>query len=201
VFHVKHGGGEIDAGSRERLDQFAEILLRWNRRINLISRADEQHLWPRHILDCLQLVPLLPAQPASLVDIGSGAGFPGMVLALITGWHVHLIEADHRKAAFLREVARDTGATVAVYASRAESVKIGPVAVVTARALGSISTLLDLAAPFLLRDGICLFPKGRGCDPELASAQSAWRMTVERFPSKTDSSATVLRLSEIRRAP
>ena len=186
--------------ARARLEQFADLLLRWNGRINLISRGDEAALWPRHILDSAQLGRLLPATPDSLIDLGSGAGFPGLVLAITTGWRVHLVESDQRKAAFLREATRLTGADAVVHAVRAETLRLPPVAVVTARALASVGDLLPLAAPLLTPGGVCLFPKGQGADGELTAAAAGWHMQVERFPSQTSPGATLLRISEIRRA-
>jgi 16S rRNA (guanine(527)-N(7))-methyltransferase RsmG len=183
-----------------RLEHFAGLLLRWNARINLMSRADEPELWTRHILDCAQLGPLLPTAPGELIDLGSGAGFPGLILALTTAWRAHLVEADHRKAAFLREAIRETGANAVVYPMRAEAMPIGRVRVVTARALAPVAHLLELAHPLLTEDGICLLPKGRTADDELTAAARGWHMRIERFPSRTSPRATLLRISEIRRA-
>jgi 16S rRNA (guanine527-N7)-methyltransferase len=200
---VKHSAdlaAAISADDRARLDRFAALLLRWNARINLISRGDEPAIWPRHILDSAQMIPLLPPDPGILIDLGSGAGFPGLVLAILTDWQVHLVEADQRKAAFLREAARETGAQVTVYAIRAETLRIPPAHVVTARALAPLAELLPLAAPLLLPDGVCLFPKGRELDAELTAATARWHMRVTRVPSQTSPGATLLRISEIRRA-
>lgn len=203
MFHVKHSGvADIDIApeARARLDRFTELLLRWNARINLISRADEAALWPRHILDSVQLVPLLPTPSGTLIDLGSGAGFPGLILAILTPWRVHLVEADQRKAAFLREAGREAGVEISVHAVRAETLQLPPAQVVSARALAPVAELLQLAAPLLATDGVCLFPKGRNADAELTSAAARWHMRVERFPSHTSPGATLLRISEIRRA-
>jgi 16S rRNA (guanine(527)-N(7))-methyltransferase RsmG len=200
MFHVKHADTAITPHDRARLEAFSELLLRWNQKINLISRADEAALWSRHILDSAQLVPLLPHAPGTLIDLGSGAGFPGLVLALLTEWRVHLVEADRRKAAFLREAARECGATVTIHAIRAEALRTDPADVVTARALAPLDALLPLAAPLLRPDGICLFPKGRAVADELTAAAARWHMRVECFPSNTDPGATLVRISEICRA-
>jgi 16S rRNA (guanine(527)-N(7))-methyltransferase RsmG len=200
---VKHAGDptDIEAAARAPLERYAALLLRWNRRVNLISRADEPTLWLRHILDSAQLVPLLPTTPGTLVDLGSGAGFPGLVLAVLTLWRVHLVESDQRKAAFLREAARGAGAAnVTVHAARAEAVRLPPADVVTARALAPVAALLPLAKPLLADQGVCLFPKGRDVEAELTEAGARWHMRVERFPSRTSPGATLLRISEIRRA-
>lgn len=202
MFHVKHlVEQDLQPAIRERLAQFADLLGRWNARINLISRPDIEHVWQRHILDSMQLVELLPVGCTEIIDLGSGAGFPGLVLAIATGIQVHLVEADLRKAAFLREAARVTAATARVHAVRAEALQLPPVRVVTARALAPLPALLGLAVPLLQpHGGICLFPKGRGVEDELTAAAIEWHMRVERFASLTSVDATLLRISEIHRA-
>ncbi len=206
MFHVKHEtsetvGARFDV-SREtfgRLTLFADMLLRWNRTINLISRADEPNLWPRHIADSLQLIPHMPPNADVAIDLGSGAGFPGLVLAIATGVKFHLVEADVRKAAFLREAARETAAPVTVHAGRIESAALDPAPLVTARALAPLSSLLILAAPLLAEGGICLFPKGRDAELELTDAARTWKMRVEKIPSQVDRSGLILRISEVAR--
>jgi 16S rRNA (guanine(527)-N(7))-methyltransferase RsmG len=199
VKHIAVPEPLIAAPARARLAQLAGLLLRWNQRINLIAAADEADLWTRHILDSAQLASLLPEPPAELIDLGSGGGFPGLVLALTTSWTVHLVESDQRKAAFLREAVRVTGAKAIVHAVRAEKLAIPPAPVVTARALASVSALLELVRPLLTADGVCVLPKGRSVDTELTAAAREWHMRVERFPSCTGPGATLLRISEIRR--
>jgi len=196
---VKHVEPAISAAASERLARFAKLLLRWNKRINLVSRADEAALWDRHISDSAQLVGLLPARTGTLIDLGTGAGLPGLVIAILTTWRVHLVESDQRKAAFLREAARETRTDVSIHVARAEALRIAPAEVVTARALGQLDRLLSLAAPLLVPGGICLFPKGRNVSEELTAAEAEWQMRVERFPSQTDPLATLLRISEIER--
>ena len=188
----------IDTATLERLRAFQALLLHWNQRINLVSRADAADLWDRHIHDSLQLAALLPAAAGAMADLGSGAGFPGLVLAIATGRHVHLVESDQRKAAFLREAARATAAAATVHAVRAETLTLAPMPVVTARALAPLPQLLALAHPLLAPGGICLFPKGATAADELTAAAAGWHMRVERFPSQTNPGATLLRLSEIR---
>jgi 16S rRNA (guanine527-N7)-methyltransferase len=183
---------------RSTLGNFIETLLRWNRTVNLIGRADEGVVWERHIADSLQLAPLVQGA-ARGIDLGSGAGFPGLILALATGIPFELVEADRRKAAFLREAARVTKAPIQVHATRAESAKLTPAPVITARALAPLPRLLELAAPFLAPGGACVFLKGSHADAELTDAASEWQMQVERFPSRTAPDGVILRLSEIAR--
>src|SRR5215469_15305680 len=128
------GGVVPPSVSRETLERFAELLLQWNRRLNLISHHDESVLWERHIEDSLQLAKLMAPLPDRAIDIGSGAGFPGLILAIATGVPFDLIEADQRKAAFLSEAARRLNVPVRVHAARAEAVHLRPAPLVTARA-------------------------------------------------------------------
>src|SRR6202035_1064061 len=133
AFHVKHGSAlnGVSRETREALERFTSLLLRWNRTVNLVSKRDEPFLQERHIADALQLVPLMQSPPVRAIDLGSGAGFPGLILALATGVWFDLIEADQRKAAFLREAARVTGATVRIHAIRIESAGLAPAPLVT----------------------------------------------------------------------
>ena len=190
---------DISRETSEALDRFAALLLRWNRTVNLIARKDEQRLWERHIADSLQLATLMHQAPGRAIDLGSGAGFPGLVLAIATGVPFDLIEADQRKAAFLREAARITSASVQVHPIRIETARIAPAALITARALAPLTKLLDLAAPMLATEGICLFLKGANAQAELTEAASQWHMQVEILPSQTAPEACILRISNLSR--
>ena len=180
-------------------DAYISLLLRWNRRINLVGEADPHDLAVRHVADSLQLVPLIPRGVDRAIDLGSGAGLPGLILARATGIHFDLIDSDRRKATFLREAARTIQAPVTIHAMRIESAPLPPARLITARALAPLPRLLDLAAPLLTPNGVCLFPKGRHHESELTDASMKWHMRVERFPSETAPGAVVLRISELRR--
>jgi 16S rRNA (guanine527-N7)-methyltransferase len=202
MFHVKHREGPAEGVSREtyeRLKVYAALLRKWNRRINLVSRQTEVDLWQRHFMDSLQLMSLLPERVSRGIDIGSGAGFPGLVLGIATGIWFDLIEADARKAAFLREVAVATGAPVGIHAVRVEAARLPPSELVTARALAPLVNLLPMVSPLLLPGGIALLPKGSGVEEELTAAQAGWHMSVERHASVTDPGGIILRLSEVHR--
>ena len=179
--------------NRAALRQFAELLLRWNASVNLIGRSDAHHLWTRHIADSLQLG-CTGTLPPRAIDLGSGAGFPGLVLAIAFGTKFDLVEQDQRKAAFLREAARVTGAPVTVHATDILHATLEPAPLVTARALAPVAKLLGYAAPLLMPDGECLFLKGRTVDAELAEAEQHWRMKVDRIASKTDPNGVILRI-------
>jgi 16S rRNA (guanine527-N7)-methyltransferase len=184
--------GDLSAETRLRLQRFADLLLRWNKTLNLIARRDEGVILQRHIGDSLQLVPLLPAGVARGVDLGSGGGFPGLVLSIATGVKFDLIESDRRKASFLRSAVLETGAPATVHACRIEVADISPAPLVTARALAPLAKLLPLAARFLTDDGICLLLKGAKVDDELADARRGLRLSVRRVPSRTSPEGVIL---------
>src|SRR6516162_5253130 len=160
-----------------RLAAYVALLEAWSTRINLVGRATLADPWRRHILDSAQLRPFVPAAARSLVDLGSGAGFPGLVLAILGVPGVALVEADSRKCAFLVEAARITGARITVLATRIEALSPRPFDVVTARALAPLERLIGLARPLLATDGLCLFLKGADTAAELTLARRRWKMT------------------------
>jgi 16S rRNA (guanine527-N7)-methyltransferase len=179
------------------LEKFSALLLHWNRTVNLVSLGDEPLLWQRHIADSLQLTSLICYPCDRAMDLGSGAGFPGLILALATNVTFDLIEADQRKAAFLREAARITGARVHVHAVRIEAADLPPAPLIIARGLAPLPKLLALAKPFLAHGGQCLFPKGANVQTELTHAAAQWHMQVERIPSRTAPDACILRISDL----
>jgi 16S rRNA (guanine527-N7)-methyltransferase len=198
---VEHGSAS-NGVSREtlaKLDCFAALLLRWNSMMNLMARADEPFLWDRHISDSLQLAALMVPLPERAIDLGSGAGFPGLILALATGVPFDLIEADQRKAAFLREAARVTGAPVQIHPTRIEVADLPPAPLITARAVAALPRLLALAAPLLAPGGMCLFMKGANVDAELTHAATQWQMQADGIPSRTASDARILRITRLSR--
>lgn len=185
---------------------YAEILTKWQRSINLVGPKTLAEVSTRHFLDSAQLAPLVPAEARTLTDLGSGAGFPGLVLAiLLPRLSVRLVESDARKAAFLAEAARATlgpdqaKARVTILRARAEDLDPAAQDVVTARALAPLDRLLGWAAPCLSDGTICLFPKGEDAASELTEAAKGWTMTIVRHPSLTDPRATILGLSHVRR--
>jgi 16S rRNA (guanine527-N7)-methyltransferase len=190
-----------DPARDARLATYRDLLLRWNATINLVSARTAADIDSRHIADSLQLLPLLPAD-GPIADLGSGAGLPGLVLAAaLPERDIHLVESDRRKAAFLIDAAGRMGlAKVQVHPRRIEDTTLPPIAAITARALAPLDALLGYALRFLAPGGIAILPKGRTAEQELTSASAHWHFTTERFASRTDPEATILRLSEIRRA-
>jgi 16S rRNA (guanine527-N7)-methyltransferase len=180
-----------------RLEAYAALLLTWSARINLVGRATLGDLWRRHFLDSAQLLPLIPAGSESLVDLGSGAGFPGLVLAILGVSGVELVEADSRKAAFLREAARITGASVVIRGCRIEAVAPHAADVLTARGCAPLSRLLSLGERFIGSRTTCLFLKGARAEEELTEAGKAWTMTAARHPSRADPGGSVLLFQQV----
>jgi 16S rRNA (guanine527-N7)-methyltransferase len=200
---------ETDGDLLTIFDSYATLLAKWQARINLVGPATLPDLWRRHFLDSAQLVPLIPANARTLIDLGSGAGFPGLVLAILRpDLRVTLVESDGRKAAFLAEAARATlGAAakdrVTVLRARAEALDPraagGPAGVVTARALAPLARLLDLAEPCLSAGTRCLFLKGAESAAELTEARKGWTMAATEHPSLTEPRATILELRHVSR--
>jgi len=192
---VKHG-----LETTERLAAYRSLLLRWNARINLISGETATEIDQRHIADCAQLGPLLPGE-GPVADIGSGAGLPGMVLAIFQPDRAfHLVESDKRKAAFLVEASAQLKLPlIRVHACRAENAKLPALSAITARACAPLASLLPYAVKFLAPGGVALFPKGKTAEKELTEAALDWHFILERFPSATSPEATILRLSNIHR--
>ena len=188
-----------------RLDRFVELLLQWQNKTNLIAPSTVPTIWTRHIADSLQLLALAP-DAKCWVDLGSGAGFPGLVIACAladqAGARVHLVESNAKKAAFLREAVRRIGAPALVHAVRIEdfvkNFKQKPDAV-SARALAPLEVLLELAHPLLKTGAKGLFPKGQDVDAELTQASKCWSMDVELVPSKTNSRARIVVVRGLRR--
>jgi 16S rRNA (guanine527-N7)-methyltransferase len=180
-----------------RLDLFVNLFLRWQRAVQLVAPSTLPKLWTRHIADSLQIVDLAPAVRV-WADLGSGGGFPGLIIAIAVtdrpGALVHLIESDTRKAAFLREAARVTQAPVNVHGERIESAakRIGPVDVVTARALAPLPKQLQLAAPLLSTGARGIFLKGQDVDKELTEAAKSWIIQYTVRQSLTDPGGRIL---------
>jgi 16S rRNA (guanine527-N7)-methyltransferase len=183
-------------GASGPLETFVGLLRTWNATINLVAESDVEEIWERHVADALQLTSLIPQGTDRAIDLGSGAGFPGLALALATGIHFDLVEADLRKAAFLREVARLTNAPVTIVAERIERCSVAPATLITARALAPLPRLLDYAAPLLPPGGSCLFPKGTEVQAELTAAARKWQMRVETLPNRVRP-GVILRISEL----
>lgn len=195
----------VSRETAERLETLIAELNRWNRAINLVGRSTLAEAWTRHVLDSAQLFDLAPASARRWADLGSGAGFPGLVIAILATerapeLRVSLVESDGRKAEFLRSAARACGVAVQVIAERIEAVPPLAADVLSARALAPLPVLLAHAERHLAAGGVALFPKGAGHEAEVAAALERWRFSVQKFPSRTDRDSVVLRIGDIARA-
>lgn len=188
--------GGVDPEILERLDAYVALLKKWQKAINLVGPKTLADPWRRHILDSAQVVPLLDGAE-TICDLGSGAGLPGLIVAIMTGKPVTLIESDQRKATFLREAARACGASVDVRAERIEAVPSMAADAVTARALAPLEKLLPLVHRHLKSGGKAVLLKGAEADRELTLAAKNWTMTVKKTASRTDPSASLLTLTEL----
>lgn len=201
--HLQVAGLDVSRETSEKLDSYVALIQKWNKAINLISRSSEADIWQRHIADSAQLAQHLPSGPGLWLDLGSGAGLPGIVLAIIAAevapsLRFELVEVDQRKATFLRQVSRELGLNVTVLTERIEALTPRLADVVSARALASLSDLCNFAERHLDADGIAIFLKGAGAETEIEVAQKKWSFNLESFPSKTSADALVLKLKKIR---
>jgi len=181
-----------------RLTALVDLLADWSTRYNLVSRSSLEDVWRRHIWDSAQLAPLILLSAKGLVDLGSGAGFPGLVLAILQpAFRVVLFEATRKKCQFLEAAAQATGVTVEVRNGRVEEARPEAFDVVTARACAPLSTLLGYAARFHGPHTTNLFLKGQNAAAELTEAHKNWKMHVLRHPSQTDPSGTILEIRDL----
>jgi 16S rRNA (guanine527-N7)-methyltransferase len=195
---------DVSRESLDRLKEFVALLLHWQGRINLIASSTIDQIWRRHIADSLQVLPLLPKSANTLLDLGSGAGFPGLVLAIASGFEAILVESNNKKSAFLREAARQTGASATILTTRIETLNhamLPPrIDAITARALAPLSLLIDYASPWLALGAPGFFLKGQNVDDELTEAAKSWRFAYRKHPSVTDAKGVVVEITEARRA-
>ncbi|MBO6634206.1 MAG: 16S rRNA (guanine(527)-N(7))-methyltransferase RsmG [Parvibaculum sp.] len=190
----------VSRETMERLAQYESLLIKWQKSITLVSAATLPELWRRHMLDSAQISGLAPETALRWADLGSGGGFPGLVIAILLrerpGFEMHLVESDQRKCVFMREVARATGAPAKVYNKRIEAfaAEAGPFDVVSARALAPLGRLLGWAAPLFGPETIGLFLKGQGVQDELTAARKSWIFEADIYPSQSDPAGSVLKL-------
>jgi len=195
----------VSRETRERLTIYADLLKRWNPRINLVSRKTIPDIWTRHFEDSAQLLDLAPDSVEHWADLGAGGGFPGLVVGIIGQArgklrHLTLVESDRRKAVFLRTVIRETGLDAQVIAERIEDTPPLAADVISARALAPLDDLLELSARHMAADGIALFPKGARWQKELEAARSKWNFTHRVDRSKTETGAVILTVKGVSRA-
>lgn len=203
--HLLQNMPNVSRETFERFETFNELLLKWTAKINLISKSQGDRTWARHILDSAQVWAERPDNHKVWVDIGTGGGFPGLILAVIAdgiddNTEFHFVESDARKCAFLRSACRELNLTAQVHTARIEEFDSVSADVVSARALSSIDALLGYASGFLKQTGVCLFLKGAACDTEITQAKQNWLFDYNRKSSMTSPDGVLLTIKDINRA-
>ena len=195
---------DVSRETLDRLDVFESLLRKWNKAINLVSAATLHEVWERHFVDSAQIFDLAPESVLHWVDMGAGAGFPGLVIAILAqekrpDLSVTLIESDHRKSAFLLTVIRELGLAAQVKAARVEELNRLDCDVLSARALAPLHKLLGFSELHLASDGVALFPKGARWAEEVATARESWSFDLESWTSQTDPSSVILKITGAKR--
>lgn len=194
---------DVSRETLEQLKQFEDVVRKWNPRINLVSRRSLDDFWTRHIVDSVQV--LRTVKPTGRwVDLGSGGGFPGIVVAICAATEspdldIRLIESDQRKSAFLRNAARECGAKCTVISKRIEQADAQNADVLSARALADLTTLMEFSERHLNKSGIALFPKGVTWKKEVEDAQQKWSFELEAITSLTEPDAAILKIKGVTR--
>jgi len=187
----------------ERLACYEKMLIEWNEKFNLVAPSTLPHIWSRHFLDSAQLMQFIPDRAVTLADMGAGAGFPGLVLAILAkgterDLHIYEIESTNKKADFLQAVTDELKLKVTIRRERIEDIRDLKADVVTARALKALPELLKYANYLINKDTTCIFPKGQAVADELTQASKYWTFTSEIHPSRSDDSGSVLILTNLR---
>jgi len=196
---------DVSRETMARFDTYVLLLKKWTKAINLVARSTTPHIWERHLFDCAQVFSHRPKGTTIWVDLGSGAGFPGLVVAILaTQFQPNLIitciESDQRKAAFLRTVIRELDLNATVMAERVEDAAPMDADIVSARALAPLPDMLPLATRHLKSNGTAIFLKGASYLSEIDEAKQQWAFDIQAVPSKTGGEGAVLILGDIRRA-
>jgi 16S rRNA (guanine527-N7)-methyltransferase len=185
-------------GVIEKLDRYAKLLAEWNQKFNLVAPSTIPHIWVRHFLDSAQLVSLLPkGENQTLIDLGSGAGFPGLVLSAFAVPNIHLVESTGKKATFLQLVIDELKLDATVHNCRIEDLHGLKADIITARALAPLKDLLQLAKPLLKKSGICLFLKGQKAEAELTESKKYGMFDHTLTQSLSDPSGSILTIRNI----
>lgn len=192
-------GLDVSRETSEKFQRYAELLMKWQNAINLVGPSTLEELELRHFVDAAQLFKYISNKQVRMADMGSGGGFPGLILAMMGVADVHLIESDVRKATFLREVSRETSTPVTVHDDRVEDITIENVDLITARALAPLRDLLGMAQKLATpgHDFSCLFLKGEKTAEELEKARKRWNFKAESHPSVSDVAGNILYINNL----
>ncbi|MCG8490514.1 MAG: 16S rRNA (guanine(527)-N(7))-methyltransferase RsmG [Sneathiellales bacterium] len=193
---------KVTGVSRETLDKldcYISLLQKWQKAINLVSKSTLAEAWNRHILDSYQILDHVKEREGTWVDLGSGAGFPALVLAIASDFNIHVVESDQRKCLFMREVSRETSSPITVHNARIEAVEPFPADFISARALAPLEKLLGYSEKFATGNSRFVFLKGQDVDAELTNAAKYWRMSSEKHQSLSSGDGNILLLKDVRR--
>jgi 16S rRNA (guanine527-N7)-methyltransferase len=191
--------GKMETEQFEKIKLFSDLLIKWTAKINLIGRASVSEIMERHVLDCLQLTEYLPNKHATIADLGTGAGFPGIILAINGYDKLALLEVDQKKCVFLREARRLLGLDFEIIESRIEDITDRKFEIIVSRALASLDNLLGLSLAFLNENSKCVFMKGVSFMDEIKVAQQKWDFQYIAHDSKTSCGGVILEVHNIRR--
>ena len=181
----------------EKLETYANLLVRWQSKINLISTNSLQQAWHRHFLDSAQIYSMSPKKAASAVDVGAGAGFPGLILSIMGMKNVQLVEQNKKKCAFLYEVIRETEATATVHSCKIQNLPVKDYDIVLARAFMPLDGLLKAVSPFFGKDTLGIFPKGSKVNQELTAASKNWKMKTAIKQSITSPDGKIVLVKDL----
>ena len=194
----------VSCETLEKLKTYQELLLEWQKKFNLVSNSSLENVWERHFEDSAQLFEYIPEDAENLIDFGSGAGFPAMVIAIIANektpyLKVTMVESIKKKTLYLNEVAVKTGVNVEIKNDRIENLPLKKYDVITSRAMASLVDLLKYAYPFCSERTVCLFPKGKNYSLELAEAHKKWRFKCSIEQSKVSEEGKILIITDIKK--
>lgn len=186
----------------QKLELYQQSLADWQNKFNLVSNSTIEDAWNRHFVDSMQLFALIPQEAKTLVDIGSGAGFPGMVLAIMANaatpyLKVTLVDSVHKKTLYLNHVKEITNTQVNILNRRIENIKQKTFDVITARAVIALKDLLGYAQPLFRKNSICIFPKGKNYLAEISEAKKEWYFNFEIVPSQTSEESVILLIKNL----
>lgn len=198
-FSLLNSQAPVSRETFERLKIYHDLLLKWQSKINLVGKDTIADSWSRHYLDSLQLKKYLPVSDGKILDVGTGAGFPGMVLAITGVKNIFLLDSDNKKISFLKEVSLETKTDVQIICDRSEKFSIESVSTIMSRAVANLCDLFETNIHNVSHETICLFPKGKNYASEIGDAKKEWLFDYDILPSVTDKNAVILRVSNLQR--
>jgi 16S rRNA (guanine527-N7)-methyltransferase len=189
----------IPREAMEKFSAYHDLLIKWQAKINLVGPDTISSIWQRHFLDSLQISKFIENKQSSIIDIGTGAGFPGMALAIYGYENVHVVESDGKKVVFLKEVSRVTQTKIHIHHARVEKIQKINYDVIVSRACSELATLLQYSEPLVSHGTTLLFHKGKNYSREIEDALEKWLFSYEIFPSVADEHGVIVKLSKLER--